>query len=75
MADDTAPPPNAGALPEIFKLTPYNPAFRENPYAVLDELRDDAARRCATTAGAASSSRATTTSGRWSPTGRCGAIR
>jgi cytochrome P450 len=39
MADDTAPPPNAGALPEIFKLTPYNPAFRENPYAVLAELR------------------------------------
>src|SRR5580704_4126576 len=39
MADDTSPPPNAGALPEIFKLTPYNPAFRENPYAVLAELR------------------------------------
>ena len=38
MADDTAPPPNA-APPEIFKLTPYNPAFRENPYAVLAELR------------------------------------
>jgi hypothetical protein len=39
MADDTSPPPNAGALPEIFKLTPYNPAYREDPYAVLAELR------------------------------------
>jgi len=39
MPDDTAAPPNAGAMPEIFKLTPYNPAYRENPYAVLAELR------------------------------------
>jgi hypothetical protein len=39
MPDDTAPPPNAGALPEIFKLTPYNAAYREDPYAVLAELR------------------------------------
>jgi hypothetical protein len=39
MADDNPTPPNAGALPEIFKLTPYNPAYRENPYAVLAELR------------------------------------
>jgi cytochrome P450 len=39
MPDDTASPPNAGAMPEIFKLTPYNPAYRENPYAVLAELR------------------------------------
>ena len=39
MPDDTANPPNAGAMPEIFKLTPYNPAYRENPYAVLAELR------------------------------------
>ena len=38
MPDDTAPP-NAGMMPEIFKLTPYNPAYRENPYAVLAELR------------------------------------
>ncbi|HEX3408289.1 MAG TPA: hypothetical protein VHS81_13715, partial [Caulobacteraceae bacterium] len=40
MPDDTASPPNAGAMPEIFKLTPYNPAYRENPYAVLAELRE-----------------------------------
>lgn len=39
MPDDTTSPPNAGAMPEIFKLTPYNPAYRENPYAVLAELR------------------------------------
>jgi cytochrome P450 len=41
MPDDTASPPNAGAMPEIFKLTPYNPAYRENPYAVLAELRSN----------------------------------
>ncbi|HEY1425708.1 MAG TPA: cytochrome P450, partial [Caulobacteraceae bacterium] len=40
MADDTTPPPNAGAMPEILKLTPYNPAFREDPYPILAELRE-----------------------------------
>jgi hypothetical protein len=40
MADHTTPPPNAGAMPEILKLTPYNPAFREDPYPILAELRE-----------------------------------
>lgn len=40
MADDNTPPPNAGAMPEILKLTPYNPAFREDPYAILADLRE-----------------------------------
>src|SRR6185312_9069691 len=40
MPDDTTPPPNAGQMPEIFRLTPYNPAYREDPYPILAELRE-----------------------------------
>jgi cytochrome P450 len=43
MADDNAPPqPNPMAelfASAIFQLTPMNPAYREDPYAVLAELR------------------------------------
>jgi cytochrome P450 len=41
MADDNAPPqPQANAgFPAIFQLTPMNPPYREDPYAVLAELR------------------------------------
>jgi cytochrome P450 len=43
MADDNAPPqsdPIAGLFAsETFRLTPMNPAYREDPYAVLAELR------------------------------------
>ncbi|HEX4740626.1 MAG TPA: cytochrome P450 [Caulobacteraceae bacterium] len=41
MADDNSPPkpePNAG-VPFMFQLTPMNPPYREDPYAVLAELR------------------------------------
>src|SRR5580658_8518717 len=40
MADDNAsqPQPNAG-FPAIMQFTPLNPAYREDPYAVLAELR------------------------------------
>ena len=44
MADDNAPPqpdPIAGLFAsETFRLTPMNPAYREDPYAVLADLRD-----------------------------------
>ena len=40
MPDDTTPPPSAGQMPEIFRLTPYNPAYREDPYPILAELRE-----------------------------------
>ncbi|MGH7022920.1 MAG: cytochrome P450 [Caulobacteraceae bacterium] len=41
MADDNSPPqPEANnAFPALFLLTPMNPAYREDPYAVLAELR------------------------------------
>ena len=40
MADDSPPQPEANAgFPAIFQLTPMNPAYREDPYAVLAELR------------------------------------
>jgi hypothetical protein len=34
MADDASPPP-----PRVLELTPLNPEFREDPYAVLAKLR------------------------------------
>ncbi len=34
MADDASPPP-----PRVLELTPLNPEFRADPYAVLARLR------------------------------------
>ena len=36
MADDASPPP-----PQVLQLTPLNPAFREDPFSLLDPLRRD----------------------------------
>ena len=41
MADDNSPakPEANSGLPAIFQLTPMNPPYREDPYAVLADLR------------------------------------